>query len=421
MGGGGDMSTPIVGLIMGSIFGACLVLAGLTDPDKIIGALRLKDSHAIRTLIVFVLVATVGTWILRMCGTANAKIIPAAIGAAAVGGALFGAGFGLAGFGPGTALASAASGRIDALCTLAGMLCGAHVYVLIYPSVAIPLGKIADYGSVTLPQVTRSSQLSWIVGVSAAGLLGLLLIRPWRLRRAKPRSKSGDLAIKEDFSADKSVLAAVECVEAARILTRRKNFAFVVIISSLLLLQGSFWLVKTGQINAREAKRVGDNKRIHTLSKPAATRSKIVNGKAAGASTNVFRRLKHYVSGMTFERLASAVRVANAALVFASLIYALTTFSMLAIPLGGSNHICRAFYLSLVTVLLLLPWQIAFGSKTWGVIYTPEELAKWCQAGTPGTALLYLRFTGWWILGSIVLILAQVRSYRWGRLVLRRL
>ena len=30
------MLTPIVGLIMGAMFGACLVLAGLTDPDKII-------------------------------------------------------------------------------------------------------------------------------------------------------------------------------------------------------------------------------------------------------------------------------------------------------------------------------------------------------------------------------------------------
>ena len=359
-----------------------------------------------------------------MSGAANLNVIPTAIGAAAIGGTLFGAGFGLVGFGPGTALASAASGRIDALCTLAGMLCGAHVYVLIYPSVAIPLGKIADYGSVTLPQATGSSHLSWIIGVFAAGLLGLLLIRPWRLRRSKPRPKAGELAVKEDYSADRSMLAAAECIEAARILVRRKNFAFVVIISSLLLLQGSFWLVKTGQINAREAKRVGDKKRIHTLSRPAVTGSKKANKKSAEASTNIFRRLKHYASEMTFKRLASVVRIANAALVFASLIYALTTFSMLAIPLGGRTHICRAFYLALVTVLLLLPWQIAFGVKTWGVIYTPEELAEWCKAsmsGTSGTVLLYLRFTGWWALGLIVLLLAQLRSYRWGRVVLRRL
>ena len=35
------MSTPIVGLIMGVIFGTSLVLTGLTNPDKIIGTLRL--------------------------------------------------------------------------------------------------------------------------------------------------------------------------------------------------------------------------------------------------------------------------------------------------------------------------------------------------------------------------------------------
>ena len=50
------MSTPIVGLIMGVIFGASLVLTGLTNPDKIIGALRLKDFYAIRTVAVFLLV-----------------------------------------------------------------------------------------------------------------------------------------------------------------------------------------------------------------------------------------------------------------------------------------------------------------------------------------------------------------------------
>jgi len=413
------MSIPIVGLIMGSIFGASLVLAGLTDPDKIIGALRLKDSHAIRTLIVFVLVATVGTWLLRLRGAASLNVIPAAIGAAAIGGALFGAGLGLAGFGPGTALASAASGRIDALCTLAGMLCGAHVYVLIYPSVAVPLGKIADYGSVTLPRVTRSSHLSWIIGLLAAGFLALLVSRPLRLRRAKPRRKSGGLAINEDFSADRSMLAGAECIEAARILVRRRNLAFAVIVSSLLLLQSSFWLVKTGHVHIRWDQRIGNNKRIRTLAKPAATGSKRVNKKAAEASTNILRRLKRFASGVTFERLAFVIRTANAALVFASVIYALTMFSLLAVPLGGRNHICRAFYLSLVTVLLLLPWQVAFGPKTWGAVYTPEELARWCEAGTPGTLLLYLRFSGLWLLGLIVLLSAQIRSYRWGRLVLR--
>ena len=50
------MENPIVGLIMGSIFGICLVLSGLTDPDKIIGSLRFKDFHVIRTVVVFLFV-----------------------------------------------------------------------------------------------------------------------------------------------------------------------------------------------------------------------------------------------------------------------------------------------------------------------------------------------------------------------------
>jgi len=106
---------------------------------------------------------------------------------------------------------------------------------------------------------------------------------------------------------------------------------------------------------AREDRPIGNNKRIRTLAKPAATGSKRVNKKAAEASTNILRRLKRFASGVTFERLAFVIRTANAALVFASVIYALTMFSLLAVPLGGRNHICRAFYLSLVTVLLLSP------------------------------------------------------------------
>jgi hypothetical protein len=68
------MSIPIVGLIMGVIFGASLVLTGLTNPDKIIGALRLKDFYAIRTVAVFLLVGMLGTWILDLFGAANFDI-----------------------------------------------------------------------------------------------------------------------------------------------------------------------------------------------------------------------------------------------------------------------------------------------------------------------------------------------------------
>ncbi|MHC4511908.1 MAG: DUF6691 family protein, partial [Planctomycetota bacterium] len=151
------MAIPVVGLILGAIFGASLVLTGLTDPDKIIGSLRLKDFHALRTVVVSVLIAMLGTWLLGLGGVAHLDIKPAAIVTLLMGGALVGIGLGITGFSPGTGLACAASGRIDALATVIGMLFGAHVYILIYPSIVAPLERIINVGEVTLPQVTGTS------------------------------------------------------------------------------------------------------------------------------------------------------------------------------------------------------------------------------------------------------------------------
>jgi hypothetical protein len=91
--------------------------------------------------------------------------------------------------------------------------------------------------------------------------------------------------------------------------------------------------------------------------------------------------------------------------------------------LGGINHICRAFFISLVMLVLLLPWQSAFGCVVKGAMYTPCEL-KACPAETSsifGIILYYLRFTGYWLLIMLLLILSHVRSCRWTKTILRRL
>lgn len=233
------------------------------------------------------------------------------------------------------------------------------------------------------------------------------------------------MAIKEDFSAAKGSLLAGECAEAAQVFVRWKNIAFTVIILCLLLLQSSFWLVKTGHVKVDEAAQVGQKRQVRKSAKPAVTeRRRSAKKKAAQESPKAGQRLRRYTSMITFARLASAVRVANALLVFAATIYALTMFCTMTISLGSQNHICRAFYLSLVLLLALLPWQIAFGSMGLGVIYTPDELAKRCTAETSaewGATLLYLRFTGYWILAAILLLLAQLRSFRWRRTVIGKL
>lgn len=172
------MSHMTMALIIGAMFGAGLVLSSLADPDKIIGTLRLKDLHAMRTIAVFVLVGMVGTMLLDMAGLAHFSVKPAALISVLIGGTLLGVGFGLTGYCPGTGLACAAAGRIDAFITVLGMFAGALVFILIYPHVVVPIEKIANYGKVTLPEITGLASWMLVVPIAVIGSVVLYITRP---------------------------------------------------------------------------------------------------------------------------------------------------------------------------------------------------------------------------------------------------
>jgi len=420
------MSTPIVGLIMGVIFGASLVLTGLTNPDKIIGALRLKDFYAIRTVAVFLLVAMLGTWILDLFGAANFVIKPAVILTVLIGGALLGTGLGLTGFSPATGLASAASGRIDAMVTVIGMFFGAHVYILIYPSVVVPLEKIFNFGSVTLPQISGASAASWVVPIVAAGSLILFITRSREPRDDEQRIRAGNSGINQalpdplgpiPIPEETGLLLRSDCLKAAYVFRRWKNLLFLVMLLCLLLVQGTFWLVSTGQVEIAENTNTGtavvlDADSIQT-GQTAATAKESPSPWLFGFD-------------VTFERLTSIVRITNIILVLTSVLYALIMYFGLGVSfkggLGGLAHICGALYMALIIFVLLLPWQNFFGSIAMGATYTPGELARWCTtdiSDTFGLVLFYLRFTGYWTLVLLLLLLAQLRSFRWARAINR--
>jgi len=416
---------------MGAIFGASLVLAGLADPDKIIGSLRLKDFHALRTAVVFVLVGMLGTWILESTGAANLDIKPAAILTVAIGGALVGMGLGLTGFCPGTALASGASGRIDALFTIAGMLFGAHVYVLIYPLIVVPLEKIVNWGSITLPQITGSSTALWVIPIFAMGSLALFLRRPRKMRLFELHKKEGDLRMDGNYVSMEGVRLTPDCLEAAQVFRGWKNFLFTIIVLCLLVLQASVWLTITGKIEISEdavANLSSDQKQAAGATEQAVTQSNLSAKARAQAPVKQPQKSGLLPFDVTFGHVTSAVRLANAILVLTSLLYALTLFlslmTSLVSGLAGLRHISRAFYFSLVVLVLLLPWQIVFGPIALGAIYTPDELVTWCTADTSGTlgmAIFYLRFTGYWALVMLILVLAQSRSFRWAKSMLHGL
>lgn len=171
------MSTILIGLIIGLAFGAALYMSDLANPDKIIGTLRLKDFHAMRVIGVFILSSILGVWILDVGGLANLSIKPAAWVAVGLGGALLGAGFGMTGYCPGTGLAAAASGRIDALMVVIGMFAGTAAYIVTYDWIGAPLAKIANQGEVTFAEVTGIPTAVWVLVLVGGGSVALWLTR----------------------------------------------------------------------------------------------------------------------------------------------------------------------------------------------------------------------------------------------------
>ncbi len=178
-----SLPVEVRGFVIGALFGAFLFWGGLADPDKIVGTLRLKDFHAMRTIAVFLLVGMLGTWILDTFGAANFSIKPAAIYSILIGGILLGVGFGLTGYCPGTGLACAVSGRLDALVTVLGMFVGALAFILIHPVLALPLDKAWNEGKVRIPEVAGGDPAVWVLAI--CGGIALILVITYLVGRGR--------------------------------------------------------------------------------------------------------------------------------------------------------------------------------------------------------------------------------------------
>jgi len=285
----------------------------------------------------------------------------------------------------------------------------------------------------------------------------------------------------ESQASPNSLLDTTDCLEAVGVFKGWKNFLFVIVLLCLLLLQTSFLLVDTGYIkiedqaggsepavksgltdpDGQNAKPVSEDIQaiIQPMQKLAVEAKKpveaIVPEEVAepeeatepneAAEPNqpdeeITKAAEHklqraitwppaeFLSGMTFEYLSWVIRIVNAVLILTASLYCLSMLFSLKVSmlgrLGGINHISRAFFLSLLMLVLLLPWQRIFAGIVPGAIFTPEELVKWSSAKGGDifdVVIYYLRFSGYWLLVLLLLILSQIRSIRWGKAILRRL
>ncbi len=247
----------------------------------------------------------------------------------------------------------------------------------------------------------------------------------------------------QEQNENKNLIDTTDCLEAVSVFRGWKNTLFVVVILCMLLLQASFWLVDTGYVKVEKP----CSEKISAATAVQEQAGEI----AAGAKEKIAKAAEEVAAPATdkpseampqtqpepvkavfqieFKHLARLVRFVNFVLVPFAVLYCLTMLFALKISLvgrlGGINHISRAFFISLVFVIFLLPWQKFFGGVVFGAMYTLWELAKWYNNEATGDVLdvvfYYFRFAGYWLIVLLLLIFSFIRSGRWAKTILRRL
>ncbi|MFH0882242.1 MAG: DUF6691 family protein [bacterium] len=145
--------SPYIGLLVaffaGIGFGFSLERAGFGSARKLTAQFYLNDWAVLKVMFTAVVVAAVGFWwfvALGMLDLTVTFINPTFLLAQIIGGLIMGIGFSVGGYCPGTSCVAAATGRLDGLMYLGGVVFGILVYSLAEPLFdglmnAMPMGE----------------------------------------------------------------------------------------------------------------------------------------------------------------------------------------------------------------------------------------------------------------------------------------
>ncbi len=174
---GADM---VLSLVIGFLFGFMLEQAGFGNARKLSAVFFLRDFAVPRVMFTAILTALVGTLFLDRLGILDLTqiaVLPTYWLPQLAGGLMFGVGFLVGGFCPGTAVASAATGKIDALVFLVGIYGGMFVYAGLGPLFG-DFATSTAAGTVTLPGLIGVHP-GWVVLVIVLFALGFFAFANW--------------------------------------------------------------------------------------------------------------------------------------------------------------------------------------------------------------------------------------------------
>lgn len=174
----------LIALGIGLGFGFALERAGFGRADHLAAIFYGRDFRVLRVMFTAIVTCAVGLYLLDAVGwlpLGSLRLLETFLAPQLVGGVLLGLGFILGGYCPGTSLVGAASGKVDALLFLVGLLAGTFLFSLTSPwTEAFQLRGSLDF--VLLPDLLHLPRLVTVALVLLMALGAFRLAR-WVERR----------------------------------------------------------------------------------------------------------------------------------------------------------------------------------------------------------------------------------------------
>jgi uncharacterized membrane protein YedE/YeeE len=165
-------------LVLGLLFGWSLHKAGLTHYARIVNVYRFRDMTVMRFMLTALVVGAFAIQAgIDLGFAASAPIPPTSMLANVLGGVVFGVGMATAGYCPGTIVAEAGEGRLDAwVAGLSELVVGAIVFGLLQPVIMPTLASVGALGRVTFASLAGASPWLVLLVFGQVVLLALMLI-----------------------------------------------------------------------------------------------------------------------------------------------------------------------------------------------------------------------------------------------------
>jgi hypothetical protein len=199
------------GLLCGILFGYVLENAGFGSPRKLTAQFRFSDWSVFKVMLTAVIVAAIGLYM-----AAEARLLPANsvyipttfFWATLTGGALIGAGMAVGGYCPGTAAVGLATGRVDGLFFIAGLVLGTALFAGVFDPIS------GFYEAAQGPEAQTLSAFLEIPTLAALGILITIAVIGFRVGTWFEGRHGGVLTAEQLIDGRGMVVDEVEIVNA---------------------------------------------------------------------------------------------------------------------------------------------------------------------------------------------------------------